>query len=67
MVVSEVEPPIGIEPMTYALREACFLPAHALPAPIAQIIALTALTTLGLSARRSTNRSTAAPRIIRRS
>jgi hypothetical protein len=35
--------------MTYALREACFLPAHALPAPIAQIIALTALTTLGLS------------------
>jgi hypothetical protein len=49
MVVSRVEPPIGIEPMTYALREACFLPAHALPAPIAQIIALTALTTLGLS------------------
>jgi hypothetical protein len=43
------EPPIGIEPMTYALRVACCPPAHALPAPIARIIALTAPTTLGLS------------------
>ena len=32
-----------------ALRVACCLPAHALPAPIARIIALTAPTTLGLS------------------
>src|SRR5580704_7937011 len=35
--------------MTYALRVACCLPAHALPAPIARIIALTAPMTLGLS------------------
>jgi hypothetical protein len=35
--------------MTYALRVACCLPAHALPAPIARIIALTAPTTLELS------------------
>jgi hypothetical protein len=35
--------------MTYALRVACFLPAHALPAPIARIIALAAPKTLGLS------------------
>ena len=42
------EPPIGIEPMTYALRVACCLPAHALPAPIAREIARMALTTLGL-------------------
>jgi hypothetical protein len=35
--------------MSYALRGACCLPAHALPAPIARIIALTAPTTLGLS------------------
>ena len=47
----DLEPPIGIEPMTYALRVACCLPAHALPAPIARIIALTAPTTLGLSGR----------------
>jgi hypothetical protein len=44
-----LEPPIGIEPMTYALREARSLAAHALPAPIAREIALTALTALGLS------------------
>ena len=44
-----MEPPIGIEPMTYALREACCLTAHALPAPIARIIAMTILATLGLS------------------
>jgi hypothetical protein len=35
--------------MTYALRGACCLAAHALPAPIAPVIALIALTTLGLS------------------
>jgi hypothetical protein len=35
--------------MTYTLREVCCLPAYALPAPIAPVIALTALTTLGLS------------------
>src|SRR5690348_7944245 len=44
-----VEPPIGIEPMTYALRGACALPAHALAAPTAPAIALTALAALGLS------------------
>ena len=43
------EPPIGIEPMTYALREARAPAAHALAAPIAQEIALMALTALGLS------------------
>jgi hypothetical protein len=43
------EPPIGIEPMTYALRGACYLSASALPARIARIIALTALAALGLS------------------
>jgi hypothetical protein len=44
------EPPIGIEPMTYALREARSLAAHALAAPIARHIAQIALTALGLSA-----------------
>ena len=44
-----VEPPIGIEPMTYALREARALAAHALAAPIARKTALTALRALGLS------------------
>jgi hypothetical protein len=43
------EPPIGIEPMTYALRGARSRPAHALAAPITRIIALTALAALGLS------------------
>jgi hypothetical protein len=57
---SELEPPIGIEPMTYALREAWPGALGALPAPIARIIALTAPTTVGLSGTRSTNRSTAA-------
>jgi len=42
------EPPIGIEPMTYALREACSLALHALAAPITRKIALTALAALGL-------------------
>jgi hypothetical protein len=46
--VCGVEPPIGIEPMTYASRGACSLPARALPAPIARQIALTALAALGL-------------------
>jgi len=49
IMLSTWEPPIGIEPVTYALRVACCLPAHALPAPIARIIALTAPMTLGLS------------------
>jgi len=42
------EPPIEIEPMTYAVRETRSLPAHALAALIAQKIALT-LAALGLS------------------
>jgi len=49
MTCSSVEPPIGIEPMTYALREARDLAAYALAAPIAPIIALMALAALGLS------------------
>ena len=44
-----VEPPIGIEPMTYALREACRRVAHALAALIARTLALMALAELGLS------------------
>ena len=44
-----VEPPIGIEPMTYALRETRSLPPHALAARIAREIAQMALTALGLS------------------
>ena len=44
-----VEPPIGIEPMTYALREACYLAAHAVAAQIAPVIALMAPAALGLS------------------
>ena len=44
-----VEPPIGIEPMTYALREARSLAAHALAAPISRETAQMALTALGLS------------------
>jgi hypothetical protein len=43
------EPPIGIEPMTYALRETRSLAMDALAAPIAQEIAPTALAALGLS------------------
>jgi hypothetical protein len=43
------EPPIGIEPMTYALRETRSLALDALAAPIARIIALMALAALGLS------------------
>jgi hypothetical protein len=48
-MLSSWEPPIGIEPMTYALREACAVPAHALAAPITRAIARMALTALGLS------------------
>jgi len=44
-----VEPPIGIEPMTYALREVRSLAPHALAAPIARAIALTAMAALELS------------------
>jgi hypothetical protein len=44
-----VEPPWGIEPQTYALREARQWATHALAAPIARAIALTALAALGLS------------------
>jgi predicted DNA-binding transcriptional regulator YafY len=47
--LSSWEPPIGIEPMTYALREARAAPAHALAAPIARAIARMALAALGLS------------------
>jgi hypothetical protein len=43
------EPPIGIEPVTYALREARARAAHALAAPIARVIALIAFSALGLS------------------
>jgi hypothetical protein len=42
------EPPIGIEPMTYALRGARSRAAFTLAAPIPRIIALTALAALGL-------------------
>ena len=43
------EPPIGIEPMTYALRVTWSLAVDALAALIARVIALMALTALGLS------------------
>jgi hypothetical protein len=49
LTVSDWELPIGIEPMTYALREACSRPPHALAAPIAPVIALTTPAALGLS------------------
>jgi hypothetical protein len=48
-VKTSLEPRYGIEPMTYALRGACALPAYALAAPIAPAIALAALAALGLS------------------
>ena len=44
-----MEPPTGMEPMTYALREARDLAACALAAPIPPVIALAALVALGLS------------------
>src|SRR5690348_10776479 len=46
---SFVEPPIGIEPMTYALRGTRSRAAHALAAPIARGMARIALSALGLS------------------
>jgi hypothetical protein len=49
LTCNSVEPPIGIEPMTYALREARGPAAHTLAASIAPIIALMALAALGLS------------------
>jgi hypothetical protein len=48
-MLSSWEPPIGIEPMTYALRAARAAAAHALAAPIARAIAWVALAALGLS------------------
>ena len=47
--LSSWEPPIGIEPMTYALRGASSPASHALAAPIAREIALIAHAALGLS------------------
>ena len=44
-----LEPPIGIEPMTYALREACSRATRTLAAPIAPVIALMTPAALGLS------------------
>jgi hypothetical protein len=44
-----VDPPIGIEAMTYALRGARSRAAHALAAPIARGMARIALSALGLS------------------
>ena len=44
-----VEPPIGIEPMTNALRGARQRAPHALAAPIARVMARMALAALGLS------------------
>jgi hypothetical protein len=43
------EPVSGIEPLTCRLQEARSRAAHALAAPIARIMALTALAALGLS------------------
>jgi RNA polymerase sigma factor (sigma-70 family) len=43
------DPPIGIEPMADALREACSRAAHALAAPTAPVIALMTPAALGLS------------------
>ena len=51
------EPPVGIEPMTYALRGACSSAAHALAAPIARAIALMAFAARDYPATRSTTRS----------
>jgi hypothetical protein len=49
IVLSSWELPIGIEPMTYALRGACSPASHALTAPISWGIALIALAALELS------------------
>jgi hypothetical protein len=45
------EPPIGIEPMTYALREARYGALHPLPAPMPHASATTAPGTVGLRGR----------------
>ena len=45
----QLEPPIEIELMTYALRGARSRAAHALAAPIARVMARMALAALGLS------------------
>jgi hypothetical protein len=49
LTCNSAEPPIGIEPMTYALRGARSRAVHALAAPIAPKIAQMELTALGLS------------------
>jgi hypothetical protein len=49
LTCNATEPPIGIEPMTYPLREARSPAAHPLAAQIAPIIAPTALAAPGLS------------------
>jgi hypothetical protein len=49
IILSSWEPPIGIEPMTYALRGARSPASHALAAPISRGIALIALAALELS------------------
>src|SRR6266487_1361333 len=49
LTCSVFEPPIGIEPMTYALRGTRDLAAHALTAPMARAIARMAPAALGLS------------------
>jgi hypothetical protein len=50
MTCRYTEPPIGIEPMTYALREAREYAAKPLPAPMTPVIAWMTLAALGLSA-----------------
>jgi hypothetical protein len=59
-----VEPPIGIEPMTYALREARDLTALALAAQMTRRIAPIALIALEFRGLRSTTRSTAQPSTV---
>jgi hypothetical protein len=55
----DLEPPIGIEPMTYALREARHADLGALPAQIAALVARNAPNAQGAWDCRSTIRSTA--------
>ena len=54
-----VEPPIGIEPMTYALREARPAALYALPAQMARLTSLNAPSAQDVPDSRSTTRSTA--------
>src|ERR1022692_323396 len=54
-----LEPPIGIEPMTYSLREARTAALHPLPAPMATQPAREALYAPRTAVGRSTTRSTA--------